>query len=136
MSSRAQVLRRAAAGTLAAAAVATTAGFAAAAPANAATPPNLRVTGVVFCDKTNFIPTLVRQMTVTNTSDTFTMRNVTLQEIQGQKRFASTLGPGKTLQIRTTQPGCFPSSISGYAISDNREDLLDNYGYYFTLDRL
>ncbi|MEH3156731.1 MAG: hypothetical protein PGN29_15870 [Gordonia paraffinivorans] len=135
MSRRAQVLRRAAAGTLAAAAVAATAGVAAA-PASAATPPNLRLTGVVFCDKTNFIPTLVRQMTVTNTSDTFTMRNVTLQEIQGQKRFAASLAPGKTLQIRTTQPGCFPSSISGYAISDNREDLLDNYGYWYTLDRL
>ena len=120
---------------MAAAAVAVTAGVAAA-PASAATPPNLRLTGVVFCDKTNFVPTLVRQMTVTNTSDTFTMRNVTLQEIQGQKRFASSLGPGKTLQIRTTQPGCFPSSISGYAISDNREDLLDNYGFYYTLDRL
>lgn len=132
MSKRAQVLRRAAAGTLAAAAVAATAGVAAA-PASAATPPNLRLSGVVFCDRTFFVPKLVRQMTATNTSDTFSMRNVTLQEINGQKRFATTLGPGKSLQIRTEQPGCFASSIAGYTISDNREDLLDNYGFYYTL---
>ncbi len=130
MSNRAQVLRRAAAGTLAAAAVAPT-GFVAAAPANAVAPPNLRLTGVVFCDRTFFVPKLVRQMTATNTGG-ITMRNVTLQEINGQSRFSPNLAPGATLQIRTEQPGCFASSISGYVISDNREDLLDNYGFYYT----
>ncbi len=92
--------------------------------------------GVVFCDKTNFVPTLVRQMTVTKHQRHLHDAQRHAAGDPGTEAVRVEPRTGKTLQIRTTQPGCFPSSISGYAISDNREDLLDNYGYYYTLDRL
>lgn len=121
-------LKRVAAATPATAAVGT-AGVIGAAPANAVAPPELRLTGVVYCDRTEFVGTLVRSMTATNVGGV-TMRNTTLQEFNGQQRFSAALKPGERLNITTKQRGCFPSSISGYTISDIRENVFDNIGYY------
>lgn len=121
-------LKRAAAATLATAAVGT-AGIIGAAPANAVAPPELRLTGAVYCDRTEFVGTLVRSMTATNVGGV-TMKNTTLQEINGQRRFSAALKPGEKLNITTKQRGCFPSSIAGYTISDIRENVFDNYGFY------
>ncbi|MGU3291765.1 hypothetical protein [Williamsia sp. M5A3_1d] len=120
--------QRAAATVLAAAAIGT-AGIVAAAPAGAVAPPELRITGAVYCDRTEFVPTLVRTMTARNVGGV-TMRNTTLQEINGQRRFSPALKPGETLNITTKQRGCFPSSIAGYTISDIRENVFDNFGYW------
>lgn len=131
--------------TVAAAAMAGSGALFAAAPAEAA-PPNLRLTGNVHCNFglqpgqpwTAGIWNMTRWMTVTADSGTF--HNVTLQEINGQSKFARTLsstGKGadgkpvpKSLTIRTVWSGCFPSSIAGYAIGAEQENLFDNFGFW------
>lgn len=119
----------------------------AAAPAEAAVP-NLRVSGAVTCNFgmqpgqpwTAGIWNMTRVLRVT--ADAGNFKNVTLQEINGPKKFAPWLSStGKigdkkvprTLEIKTVWPGCFPSSIAGYAISDYQENLLDNAGFWWNL---
>ncbi|MFC0314706.1 hypothetical protein ACFQNE_00940 [Gordonia phosphorivorans] len=122
----------------------------AAAPAEAAVP-NLRVTGAVTCQFgmqpgqpwTKGIWNMTRVLRVTAENGTF--KNVTLQEVNGPRKFAPTLSStGKvgdkkvprSLEIKTVWPGCFPSSIAGWAISDYQENLLDNAGFWWNLKEI
>ena len=61
------------------------------------------------------------------------MPNVTLQEINGPSKFTKKLEPGKSLDITTVWRGCFPSSISGYVIGANQENLLNNFAFAWNL---
>ncbi|MFM9378766.1 hypothetical protein [Gordonia sp. VNK21] len=125
-------------------------GLAAVAPADAATP-NLRLTGAVFCHFGQ-VPGkpwgvqwyMVRTMKVTAEGSSF--KNVHLQELGGTSKFAPLLSPTgkdangkavpKSLEITTKWPGCFPSSISGYTISDYAENLVDNFGFWWNLRKI
>lgn len=115
----------------------------AAAPAEAA-PPNLRLNGGVHCNFglqpgqpwTAGIWNMTRWMTVTADSGTF--HNVTLQEINGQSKFARTLSSTRdnvprSMTIKTVWNGCFPSSIAGYTIGAEQENLLDNFGFWMNV---
>ena len=112
-----------------------------AAPAEAAVG-NLHLTGGVYC-KFGFTPgqpwtdgiwNMTRFMTVT--AQNADMPNVTLQEINGEKKFAKNLKKGESLTIKTVWRGCFPSSISGYTISSNVDDLTDNFGFWWNLRQI
>lgn len=137
-----KILTRAAVGVATASVVASGALFAAA-PAQAA-PPNLRLNGGVHCNFglqpgqpwTAGIWNMTRWMTVTADGGTF--HNVTLQEINGQHKFARTLSSTndsvpRSLTIRTVWSGCFPSSIAGYTIGAEQENLLDNFGFWMNV---
>lgn len=118
------------------------AGTLVATPQAQAAVPNLHLSGYVTCKFglqpgqpwTSGIWNMTREMKVTAYDGNF--KNVTLQEINGQKRFAKELKKGQSLEIKTVWPGCFPSSISGYTISDYQENLLDNAGFWWNLRKI
>ena len=109
------------------------------APAQAEVP-NLRLTGNVTCQfgaagtEWKNAWSMTRHIRVTAYGADFP--NVTLQEINGARKFAKTLKKGQFLEIRTTWFGCFPSSISGYTISDYAENLTDNAGFWWNMRRI
>ena len=85
-------------------------------------PPELRLTGAVYCDRTEFVGTLVRSMTATNVGGV-TMKNTTLQEINGQRRFSAALAspanaPAPSQEEDTVFTAC---PKCGGPIYDNRE---------------
>ncbi|MDH3021804.1 hypothetical protein BJF87_14115 [Gordonia sp. CNJ-863] len=110
-----------------------------AAPAQAAVP-NLQMTGGVYCQfgapgtPWNQAWSMTRFMRVTARDGEF--RNVTLQETGGATKFKPLLKKNESLLIKTTWFGCFPSSISGYAISDYAENLTDNVGFWWNVRRI
>lgn len=130
------------------AAVAVTAGLAggslaATAPAQAdPVVPNLAISGGVFCNFgfqpgvpwTNGIWNMTRFLRVTAQGVDFP--NVTLQEFNGETKFTKTLKKGQSMEIKTVWRACFPSSISGYTVSSNAENLLDNAGFWWNLRRI
>ncbi|MEO9328009.1 hypothetical protein [Gordonia aurantiaca] len=107
--------------------------------ARAATP-NLVLTGGVYCQfaqpgtEWKNAWSMTRFMTVTARGADFP--NVTLQEIGGATKFTRKLEKDKSMTIKTTWFGCFPSSISGYTISDYAENLLDNAGFWWNVRRI
>lgn len=111
------------------------------APAPAAGAPNLHLEGGVFCTF-GIQPgkpwgeswSMTRYMKVTAQNGAF--RNVTLQELGGQNQFKKDLKAGESLEIKTVWFGCFPSSISGYTISDYGENLLDNAGFWWNVRQI
>lgn len=140
------VLKRA--GVAALAAVGVAAGsMTAVAPAQAAGPGDLQITGNVEChfgqwgQPWNQAWYMYRWMTVKNVGGS-TMHNVTLQEINGRSVFIKELKPGQTMSkwdnkanrwvrpIETRWPGCFPSSITGYTIGAEAENLANNFGFW------
>lgn len=136
-----KTMKRAVAGLAVAAGVAA-GSLTATAPAEAAVPGNLHLTGGVFC-KFGFTPgqpwtdgiwNMTRFMTVTAQYND--VPNVTLQEINGEKKFVKLLKQGDTLTIKTVWRGCFPSSIAGYTISSNADDLSDNFGFWWNLRQI
>lgn len=62
--------------------------------------------------------------------------NVTLQEFNGEQRFARSLTKGESLEIKTKWFGCFPSSISGGTISSDIDPLLNNIGFWANVKRI
>ncbi|GED99144.1 hypothetical protein nbrc107697_31830 [Gordonia crocea] len=142
-------------GLVAAAASATlaVAALTAAGPAQAAAPGELEIRGGIEChfgqkgSTWDNIWYQVRWMTVVNVGGS-TMRNVTLQEINGGSAFAREIKPGQSMShwdnrakrwkrpIETRWPGCIPTSISGYTWGDTIENLGNNFGYWSTnIDR-
>ncbi|GAC68148.1 hypothetical protein GS4_11_04200 [Gordonia soli NBRC 108243] len=115
------------------------------APAQAATPGNLQLLGGVEChfgqwgQPWNQAWYMERWMTVRNTGGS-SLHNVTLQEINGPTKFIKELKPGQSMSkwngtrwvrpIETRWFGCFPSSISGYTIATEAENVFDNFGYW------
>ncbi|MFT3901189.1 MAG: hypothetical protein QM728_13230 [Gordonia sp. (in: high G+C Gram-positive bacteria)] len=125
----------------------------AAAPANAAGPGELQIRGGIEChfgqkgSTWNNLWYQVRWMTVVNVGGS-TMRNVSLQEINGPRVTVREIKPGKSMSkwntktkrwqrpIETRWPGCVPTSISGYTWGDTYDDLGNNFGYWSTnIDR-
>ncbi|MGW0038681.1 hypothetical protein [Gordonia sp. NPDC003376] len=115
--------------------------FVATAPAQAATP-NLVLTGGVYC-KFGFTPgqpwtdgiwNMTRFLTVTARGADFP--NVTLQEFNGEKKFVRGLKRDQSLTIKTVWRGCFPSSIAGYTISSNADNLVDNAGFWWNMRQI
>ncbi|MGC4934680.1 hypothetical protein ACLQ3C_13480 [Gordonia sp. DT30] len=104
--------------------------------------PNLVLTGGVNCSWgftpgqpwTDGIWHMKRWMTVTARGADFP--NVTLQEFNGEHKFVSNLKKDQSLTIATDWRACFPSSISGYTISSNADNLLDNVGFWWNLRKL
>ncbi|MFW0787557.1 hypothetical protein AAFP35_23925 [Gordonia sp. CPCC 206044] len=145
-------LKRASAAVLAT--VGVTAGtLAATTPAQAATPGDLQIIGNVEChfgewgQPWNQAWYMYRYLTVTNVGGS-TMHNVTLQEFNGKRVFVKELKPGQSMSrwdnkanrwvrpIETRWFGCFPSSISGYTIGAEAENLLNNAGYWQNFRRM
>ncbi|MFT4128174.1 MAG: hypothetical protein QM662_18330 [Gordonia sp. (in: high G+C Gram-positive bacteria)] len=62
--------------------------------------------------------------------------NVTLQEINAGKKFTPLLKKNKSLVISTDWRACFPSSIAGYTVSSNADNLANNYGYWWNLRQI
>lgn len=130
---------------LAATAGLTAGGFAAAAPAQAATPGDLALIGGVNCEFKRWGPNwnsgpiwqMKRWMGVKNIGGS-PMTNVWVHEIAGaSKRVAIKGQPGGVLRpnqtyiaVSTTWPGCWPSSISGYTIGDQVENIFNNAGFW------
>ncbi len=122
-------------------------GIVGAAPAQAATPGDLQIIGGVTChfgqwgQPWNQAWYMERWMNVRNIGGT-TIHNVTLQEINGGSKFIKELKPGQSMAtwnnntkrwvnpIETRWFGCFPSSISGYTIGAEAENLTNNFGYW------
>ncbi|QKT08560.1 hypothetical protein HUN08_16150 [Gordonia sp. X0973] len=138
------------AGLIAAAASTTMAVSAAvAAPAQAASPGELQIRGGIEChfgqkgSTWNNLWYQVRWMTVVNIGGT-TMRNVTLQEINGPRVTVREIKPGQSMShwnnktkrwqrpIETRWTGCVPTSISGYTWGDTYDDLGNNFGFWRT----
>lgn len=136
-----KTLKRTVAGVAVAAGIAS-GSMVAAGEAQAAGVPNLALTGGVFCNFgftpgqpwTDGIWHMTRFMTVTAQNADFP--NVTLHEINGEHKFVSKLKKGESLTIKTVWRGCFPSSISGYTISSNADNLLDNAGFWWNLRKI
>ncbi|ACY23206.1 hypothetical protein Gbro_4039 [Gordonia bronchialis DSM 43247] len=140
------VLKRATTAVLVAAGIAagTVAGTA---PSQAAAPGDLQIQGNVEChfgqwgQPWNKAWYMYRYMTVRNVGGS-TMHNVTLQEINGRSVFIKELKPGQTMSkwsarenrwvrpIETRWTGCWPSSITGYTIGAEAENLTNNFGYW------
>lgn len=59
--------------------------------------------------------------------------NVTLQEFNGEQKFAQVLKKDTSLTIQTKWFGCFPTSISGYTISSDIDPLQNNIGFWYSL---
>lgn len=113
----------------------------------AATPGDLQITGNVEChfgqwgQPWNKAWYMYRWMTVRNIGGS-TMHNVNLHEINGKSVYIKELKPGQTMSkwskkdnrwirpIETRWTGCFPSSISGYTIGAEAENLANNFGYW------
>ncbi|NNG98309.1 hypothetical protein HLA97_13765 [Gordonia araii NBRC 100433] len=129
------------------------AGATAAGPALAASPGELEIRGGIEChfgkrgDPWTNLWYQVRWMTVVNVGGT-TMRNVTLQEINGPSVFVREIKPGQSMSkwnprtkrwqrpIESRWTGCIPTSISGYTWGDTYENLGNNFGYWSTnIDR-
>lgn len=124
-------------------------GAAVAGPALAASPGELEIRGGIEChfgQKGSTWDNLwyqVRWMTVVNVGGT-TMRNVTLQEINGPRVTVAEIKPGQSMSrwnaktnrwqrpIETRWPGCVPTSISGYTWGDTYDDLGNNFGFWRT----
>ena len=126
----------------AAAAVGIAAGSAVAvAPVQAAPvgPVDLDLTGGVYCsfgkpgDPWVNSWYMVRWMEVTAYGADFP--NVTLHEFNGAEKFTPKLVKGQKLRIESKWFGCFPSSISGYAISSNIDPLQNNIGFWANVER-
>lgn len=114
--------------------------------AEAATPGNLQMYGWVNCYFKGWGPTwdnapgwrMHRVMGVRNTGDG-TMTGVSITEIAGQSRMvqvdddqpAGELRKGQSYRlVDTTWRGCWPSSVSGYTIGHQTENILDNAGFW------
>ncbi|MDL9938580.1 hypothetical protein QSJ18_17680 [Gordonia sp. ABSL1-1] len=121
--------------------------LAATTPAQAAIPGDLQITGNVEChfgqwgQPWNQAWYMYRWMTVRNVGGT-TIHNVTLTEINGNQVYIKELKPGQSMskwnakQNRWVRPietrwfGCFPSSISGFTVGAEAENLTNNFGYW------
>ncbi|MEE3853275.1 hypothetical protein VZC37_23255 [Gordonia sp. LSe1-13] len=106
---------------------------------------NLQMIGGINCYWKGWGPTwdnlpgwrMHRWMGVKNTGSQ-RMHGVTVTELFGAAKSpnfrgqpARSLKPGQTfIAFDTTWEGCWPSSISGYAIATETEDLLDNWGFW------
>lgn len=140
-----KTIKRGIAGVAVAAGVAGGSLVAGAAPAQAATPGDLWLIGGVTCYWKGWGPTwdrlpgwrMHRWMGVKNIGGA-PMTNVTVTEINGPtktvrlaKQPVGLLKPGQTyLAVDTTWNGCWPSSVSGYTISAQVENIFNNYGYW------
>jgi hypothetical protein len=128
----------------AAATLAATVGIAAgsmvaAGPAQAEAP-DLSLTGGVYCsfgkpgDPWVNAWYMVRYLKVTAYGRDWP--NVSLQEFNGEQKFAPNLKKGESLEIKTKWFGCFPSSISGYTISSDIDPLQNNIGFWANVRRI
>lgn len=116
------------------------------APAQAATPANLQLYGWVNCYWKGWGPTwdnlpgwrMHRVLGVRNTSDTFTMTGVSITELNGSSKLVKVgkQAPGELRKgqyyrlVDTTWNGCWPSSVAGYTIGHQAENVFDNAGFW------
>ncbi|MCF8571098.1 hypothetical protein L5G32_12550 [Gordonia sp. HY002] len=121
--------------------------------AQAADPGDLQIIGGVNCTFKAWGPNwsdgpqwqMHRWMGVTNLGD-FTMHKVTVTEFGGPTKWVPAskalktkvgdLKPGQTATLFSTKwKGCWPSSISGYTISEQVENPLNNAGFWQNVRR-
>lgn len=138
-------IKRSAGALLAAVGIAAGTMTAVAPTAQAATPGNLQLYGWVNCYFKGWGPTwdnapgwrMHRVMGVRNTGGS-DMTGVQITEVMGASKQvkvgnqpAGVLKPGQYYRlVDTTWRGCWPSSVSGYTIGHQTENVLDNAGFW------
>lgn len=113
-------------------------------------PGDLALTGGLNCYWKSWGPTwdnlpgwrMHRWMEVRNVGSA-TMTNVRVFEINGPETWVSiprqprgVLRPGQSFRaVDTTWRGCWPSSVSGYTIASQTENLANNWGFWANIDQ-
>lgn len=119
-------------------------------PRPPAGPGDLALTGGLNCYWKSWGPTwdnlpgwrMHRWMEVRNVGSA-TMTNVRVFEINGPETWVSiprqprgVLRPGQSFRaVDTTWRGCWPSSVSGYTIASQTENLANNWGFWANIDQ-
>lgn len=130
------------------------AGSVVAAPqAQAAAPGDLAMIGGVSCEFKRWGPNwdsgpiwqMTRWMGVKNVGGS-TITNVRLTEVAGAtyspnftadgQRARSLKAGQEFIAVKTTWAGCWPSSISGYVIGDQVENLANNFGFWWNVRQI